>query len=393
MTQLSKRKWDRKNIFILCVSLFLIVCVSYKLINVFAKYYAARYNKGIAIASNLYFNSDRLMKTVGITDLDEILNNEEDINKINVYTNSNSWASGPLLLSFSIRNYDNNILFNDSDLDIGYRIKFVLLDEPIGATYSVENSGVDLGELKEKNSKIEVDGMIKGGSMVADMYSIRINMTDTELYKAARVLVLAYPISPDYVARPEDKNHEYRLLGIFQGQPTDAEISIENARFKIQEADGYSATTWKGKVADLSGYIYNVKTAGDVVLDNNTATKQQARIIWDNRYVTIDKYDENYQYALEHDSVEGLAEEEKYVKKDGDKTSMVIMILPYTSIDFTFYKTENFATKLNSYAEGNSDGKAWFESLVMAEIVKDDVGREKDETETEMVETTEYTTE
>jgi hypothetical protein len=148
------------------------------------------------------------------------------------------------------------------------------------------------------------------------------------------------------------------------------QISIENAQFKVQEDANYNASTWKSKVEDLSGYIYNIKTAGDVVLDSNTATKQEAVVIWDNRYLSIDMYDENYQYALEHDAAlaDDSTADDKYIKVDGNTTSMTIMVLPYTSIDITFYKTENFNDELAAQAANSAKGKAWFESLVTAKI-------------------------
>lgn len=347
--------------------------VAYKITDILGKYYAARYNKGIAVASNLYFNSDKLSKSTGITDINTILNDNDTLNKINVFTNSGSWSSGDLLLSFNIRNYDNNILYNEKNLNIGYKIHFVLLDEPVGAEYSIVGSDNVSHPLVSKGDKVELEGTTIGGSLYADIYGIHLRMTSKADYKAARVLVLAYPVSPDYVYRNVNDNQEYRLLGIFQGHPTDMQISIENACFKVQDDNGYNDSTWKEKVKDLSGYIYNIKTAGDVVLDSNTATKQQAVVTWDNRYLTIDLYDENYQYALEHDKAiinddNPNNDRDTFIKKDGNYTSMTIMVLPYTSIDITYYKTENFDSELQTQAVNNAAGKAWFEGLVTARI-------------------------
>lgn len=359
-----------KRIIIICTLLLIATGLTYGAINVYAKYYAARYNKGVAVASNLYFNSDKLTKSTGITDIDVILKDESSINKINIFTNSGSWSSGDLLLNFDIRNYDNNILYNEKNLNVGYKVDFVLLDEPIGAEYSVISQEGKSTPLKSKGSKVSLDGTTVGGSLDADTFGIQIRMTSQANYKAARVLVVAYPTSPDYVLRDKKDAQEYRLIGIFQGHPTDMQISIENAQFKVQEDANYNASTWKSKVEDLSGYIYNIKTAGDVVLDSNTATKQEAVVIWDNRYLSIDMYDENYQYALEHDAAlaDDSTADDKYIKVDGNTTSMTIMVLPYTSIDITFYKTENFNDELAAQAANSAKGKAWFESLVTAKI-------------------------
>lgn len=363
----NRKQWTKKRVFILVICLLAGIGAIYKTQDILAKYYAAKYNKGIAVASNLYFNSDKLAKSSGITDVDAIVQDESVINKINVYTNSGSWSSGDLLLNFDIRNYDNNILYNEKDLNIEYKVFFVLLDEPEGAEYSVISPDGTSYALNSENRMAEMKGTVTGGSLDAQTYGIQIRMTSQETYNAARVFVLAYPTSPDYVYRESGENQEYRLLGIFSGHPTDMKITIENAKFKVQDEENYGLTTWKSKVEDLSGYIYNIKTAGDVVMDSETAAKQQAVVTWDNRYLTINKYDENYQYALEHDAA---GNGENYISQDGNYTSMTIMVLPYTSIDITFYKTENFKQTLQSYAEGSTDGKEWFEGLVKAEIAE-----------------------
>lgn len=345
--------------------------LSFTLVNVLGKYYASRYNKGIAVASNLYFNSDKLIKSTGITDIDEIIKDSDSINKISVFTNNGSWATGELLLNFDIRNFDNNILYNEKDLNIEYRIEFVLLDEPTGAEYSILDggNGNQVYPLSGKGSKVSLEGKTVGGKLDSDMYGVQMRMTSKDDFRAARVLVLAYPISPDYIYRDPADAQEYRLLGIFQGHPTDLNISIEEACFKVQKDNGYESA-WKSKVEDLSGYIYNIKTAGDVVIDDRTATRQEAVVTWDNRFVTIDKYDENYLYAVKHDADLPADSEERYIKEDGDHTSMTIMVLPYTSIDITFYKTEIFNSQLSIQPADGTEGRSWFEGLVTTKMAE-----------------------
>ena len=215
-------------------------------------------------------------------------------------------------------------------------------------------------------------GTVKGGSLNSNTYGVEITMTGQATdYVQSRVLVMAYPISPDYIYRPADENQEYRLLGILQGHTTEAKMSIDSAGFKVQEESGYGTSTWKTKVSDLSGFMYNVKTIGDVVVDSSTASKQQVKITWDNRYLQLDENDDNYLYAKEHDSDATLSEDEKYIKVDNDNntSSVIIMALPYTSIDMTFYKGTEFDTELSTKS-ANDAGRQWFEGLVTAEVVE-----------------------
>ena len=346
---------------------------------VYGKYYASRNNKGIVVASNLYFGSDKLKKSIGITNIDDIVGNNEMINKINVFTNSGSWATTNLPLSFDIRNYDNNILYNENKLDIEYKIECVLLDEPIGAKYSIVSSDGTVYRLDNIGSKVELTGSLKGGTLRSDTFAVQISMVSQEVYKAARVLVMAYPISPDYVYKDKDDNQEYRLLGIFQGHITDVKMSIDSAKFKVQDNEQYNDSKWKNLVTDLSGYVYNIKTIGDVVTDEETASKQEIKVTWNTNYLTIDEYDESYLAAKEHDEKAkqaAIAEAEakgeptdnvtydKYLIDNGDGTmSMIISVLPYYSIDITFYRTADFKSALNSQP-ANATGRKWFEDLV-----------------------------
>lgn len=371
---LNKKKIRRiAGILLVCIALAGITGI------VYGKYYASRNNKGIVVASNLYFGSDKLKKSTGITNIDDIVGNDEMINKINVFTNSGSWATTNLPLSFDIRNYDNNILYNENKLDIEYKIECVLLDEPIGAKYSIVSSDGTVYRLDNKGSKVELTGSLKGGTLSSDTFAVQISMVSQEVYKAARVLVMAYPISPDYVYKDKDDNQEYRLLGIFQGHITDVKMSIDSAKFKVQDNEQYNDSKWKDLVTDLSGYVYNIKTIGDVVTDEETASKQEIKVTWNTNYLTIDEYDESYLAAKEHDDKAkqaAIAEAEakgeptdnvtydKYLIDNGDGTmSMIISVLPYYSIDITFYRTADFKSALNSQP-ANATGRKWFEDLV-----------------------------
>lgn len=366
------------NIILQVVAFLLVTAALIGLIHeikiVYGKYYAARHNKGITVASNLYFSSDKLRQSTGKTNLQELMADTASINQISVFSNTGSWISGATtMLTFEIRNFHNSILYNDSNLDIEYTIEFVLLDEPDGATYSVVDSNSQKHPLTQKGTPVVIQGVtIKGGNVKAHTYGIEI-VHGGGAYNPSRVLVMAYPTNPSYIHREPGTDHEYRLLGIFEGHQTDVELTIESKGFKVQNVTGYSDTGWKEKVQDLLGYIYNFKTAGDVITDANINNDNADKVIvsWDNRYLTIDKYDENYLHALELNaeaSSHGLPED--YYVVEGDKTSMVILTLPYASIDMTFYKTAEFNSELASKS-ANKAGRQWFESLVDVKLAKD----------------------
>lgn len=365
MKNLIQSKAGRKYLFLLVIVVIGIVGSS---MVVYSKYYASRFNKGIAVASNLYFSSDKLKNSTGHTDVNEIVNDPETLNKITVFTNSGSWSSGNIQLTFAIRNYQNNILHNEKGLDISYKIHYVMIDEPVGAEYYVVDKDGIYHRLENQGDTWEGEGTVVGGSLDSDGYGVMVRLTGTtEEYEPGRVLVIAYPMSPSYIFRETNEDQEYRLLGMFEAHTTDMKISIESAKFVVQDTETYQTSTWKTLVTDLNAYIYNIKTVGDVVLDENSATKQVAVVTWNNRYLSIDEYDDNYLYAKEQDESLGLSGDDRYYIEDGEMSSMKIMILPYTSINMTFYKTSDFDQALKD-APNNSVGQIWFENLVKAEI-------------------------
>lgn len=323
----------------------------------YAKYYAAKFRQGIAVASGLYFNSNRLYTNQGDT------TNIPGINTSGMMVNVNTrkWTGGDLPFDIEIRNYDNNLLFNDSNLNVEYEICFMLIEDPEGATYSVGKmeggtlTGVQ--SLTRKNQVVKfTGGRLAGGTLNRELYQLTLHMTDQNAYNGARVLVVAYPTAPDYLR--DDRNQQHRLVGLFQGVYSDAEMTVDTADFMVQKEDAYTAD-WKSAVEDVAGLIFNIRTIGDVAADEDNAMKQEAVLRWNSDYLEINQYDESYRAA-------GQKTGDIWTKQeDGHNwTYMKIKVLPYTSVNVTFYKTEAFIndfgsmtkTDFENLADANTEG-------------------------------------
>lgn len=308
----------------------------------FAKYYAAKYRPGVSVASGLYFNSNKLLKNPGQTkDITKI-----DTDNMMVNVNSDKWSSGNLYFDVEIHNYDNNLLYNDENLNVSYEICFTLLETPAGADYYVQDvDGTEHTLTKGKIVKL-TQGYLPGGTRNQDTYRIRINLRDAAAYNGARVLAVAYPTSPDYLYDAEHQQN--RLAGIFQGVYSETEMKVEDAYFLVEDDTDYNELTWNDKVADLSGLIFNIKTIGSIVTDGNNAAKQEAIVRWRSDYISISQYDTCYMEAQEKQASK-LPSEEDYIWTAADTegkqwTYMRIEVLPYTNVNITFYKTEKFFT-------------------------------------------------
>ena len=350
----------KRNKFILTVLSVFVVLLIWQSIDIVAKYYAAKNNKGVAVASGLYFNSDKLNKKQGSTEngINSIKNDE--IEGLAITTNTASWSSGSVELPLKIQNYDSNILFNDSGLDITYQIEFKLLDEPVGATYSViDKDGTVMSALVQKGATFSSNGTLKGGTLNADIYKIRITLEDAniETYKPARILVLAYPKAPDYLVNESEQ--QYRLLGVFEGHLNEMELEIDTAAFLIEKE--FNGDNWKKIVEDSAAYIYNIKTKGDIVQDTSTAAKREIEVKWRSEYLSIDQYSE---YLV------GMQIKSKKDENENSWSYINIEVLPYASINLTFYKNEKFIKALETEDDSNKiDSVEAFQNLVQVSII------------------------
>lgn len=326
-----------------------------------AKYYANKYEKGIAVASAFYFNSNNLIKNTGPTTEDGIRN--MDVSNMPVNINQSKWVSGDCLFDIEIRNYDNSLLFNENGLNVEYKIYFYLIGTPQGASYYVSevddatNNTANESKLTTTNPMKYFSANLPGGTLSKKQYRIRIYLDNPEQYnESAKVLAVAYPTSPDYLCS-EDKQ-EHRLVGVFQGHCSEANMSVDLAEFQVQGESDYNDTTWHDKVQDLSGLIFNIKTTGDVVTDANNAVKQEAIVKWKSEYVQISEYDEYYLTAksmTESDST-WL---QSVTDADGTKWMyMKIKVLPYSSVNITFYKTKKFIDDFGSMKKTAFEGIA-----------------------------------
>ena len=350
----------KRNKFILTVLLVFVFFFIWQSIEIIAKYYATKNNKGVAVASGLYFNSDKLTKKNGeageISDIDET-----DIASLAVTTNTASWVSSSVEIPIKIQNYDSNILYNDSGLDISYRIQFRLLDVPVGAVYAIVDTNEAVHNLTDKDSVFETTGTLLGGSLKADTYKVRITLGDDgrDAYQSSRVLVLAYPTAPDYLVN--ETNQQYRLLGIIQGYPNEMKLEISSAGFLI--AKEFTEANWMAKVKDSVTYIYNIKTKGDMVQDSSSVAKREIIVKWRSEYLSIDRYNEYYLNAIKSTG-------NFYTEIDSSNilwSCLKIEVLPYTNLNIAFYRTENFNKNLNENGAINS--KEEFINLVKTELV------------------------
>ena len=345
----------RKAFFIVAVLCVLVVAIPSGVS--LAKYYAKRDNKGVSVASGLYFNSNCISNVAGtITEsLDKI-----DLMKVPGYVN----PEGGSIFYLDIRNYDNHLLYNELYLDLKYTISFMkIVGETTSVEYTDEEGKIVRVSLEDGTTYIDAvpgathpgwngkyltltEKELAGGAARQHSYVIRttnaIDGTD------ARVLVMAHPTAPDYVAAAAE---DMRLIGFLQAQPKNVKVGIDSSTFLIEDTTEY-ATDWKSAVEKISGLVYTIQTNGDDV-STSGAVKGELILTWNAKMLDINQFDSYYLEAAKSGTV----------ITDGDKKTMKIKVLPYANVRITFYKTADFVSAFESTMTQTE-----FESLVKAEL-------------------------
>ena len=307
-----------------------------------AKYFAKRDNKGVSIASGLYFNSNCISNVSGSisTPLTSI-----DLSKVPGYVN----PEGGSIFYMDIRNYDNHLLFNELYLDVEYTICFLKLN---GETASVEYqdaSGKSVQEVLDDGKVLTLENRtIEGGASRYHRYIVK--TTNALDGTDAKVLVMAYPTAPNYVATAAEK---MRLIGVLTAQPKNIAVGIDNANFMIEETAEY-INNWKQAVEKMSGLVYTIQTNGDDV-SSTGSVKGELKITWNAKMLDINQYDTYYTEAVRTGRV----------VTSGDYKTMTIKVLPYANVRITFYKTADFVSEFKGSMTQDD-----FENYVKAELAE-----------------------
>lgn len=320
--QNMKKMNTKSRIAITVLAVLLFAGISF---SAYAKYYKTSYNQGIAIASGFYFNSKFMCEEENINDLkiEELAKKEEIVSQLTSYVSNKPWNGNDFTLSIDVRNYANQLLYNDKDLDISYKVDFILLDEGADAngTYEVrpENS---TSYTKITNSKaVGFEGKLEGGQAIEDKYELKVTlpMTGSADYKPARILIMAYP----------EDIASGKIAGIVKVDYNQAEMEIIDQKFTIEdELQKLGDDKWMERVKEESAFVYQLKTTGGYYVEGGNNMMQKIKITWNPDLFVLNQND---RYINEEST-----------EYSSDQGEMIIETAPYSSIKFVFFKKGSF---------------------------------------------------
>lgn len=277
------------------VTTLLLLCCSVGVL--FAKYYAGHSNKGVATASGLYFTSNVLKNVSGkvVADYPVIYNTD-------AWDGANAYS-----FNLEIRNYQSQLLYNDSNLNITYEITFCLEDQTDGGTYLITYQN-QTKTLESNSTSCTFLATLDGGKAVANKYTVSVKRPDGDAnanYKSVGIIVTAKPVSPSYLS-------DYETLGGI------LYASLVSSQFELK---GEFSKFKSGEIGQYAAFPYTVtyKPGGDNIVRN-------IKICWNKNKLQLDMFSPYY----------------NLVKEDGQYKYVEIEIEPYTVFDIIFYRTNSF---------------------------------------------------
>ena len=289
---------------------------------VYAKYYSQSAQAGIAIASGIYFTANYAVAT------------NEDGEFFESIVKSD-YQGSEFSFDFEVRNYENNLLFNESGVVIPYTLSFWLGEEPTDATYTIKwaDQSKEIGVGKE--NKVEITGQsISGGSALSNHYTISIRPNGGSVaHKAVPVFVQVCTEAGSIVNRI--------LKGkMILNNIARPESFIESQGFVVNKEAVSDEEKFK-EIEKLSELTYEIRTVGEVLISDEVT--EELKLSWDPSVFEIDLFDNAYLDWKERTS--GATEP----KTDASGWKYItVKVMPYSVENIGFFRGQEYTTKVTS---------------------------------------------
>lgn len=302
---------------------------------VYAKYYSQGARAGIAIASGIYFSANYAVES------------EEDGEYFESIVTS-EYMGNSYNFDFEVRNYENNLLFNNSSITIPYSVSFILGEVPDNAKYSI-TWGENTKELSATEKVTITQQSIDGGSTVSNKYTIQIE-TQTGGHTAVPIYVEVRTGEGALI----DRILRGKMVLSSDGRP---ENFIESQEF-ILPTDIEDEIQKFAQIEKLSELTYEIRTVGEVLVTEEVT--EELKLLWDPEVLEIDMFDTTYQKWLsDNNRTEPFDDTENIGWK-----YITIKVMPYSVESIDFFRGAKYEilvqdiSSLESYIEAKEYRKS-----------------------------------
>lgn len=306
---------------------------------VYAKYYSQSVKNGIAIASGVYFTANYAVASTS-----------EDFFESIVKT---GYQGTDTDFIFEVRNYENNMLFNESSVEIPYSLYFWLGEEPVDATYSVEYDGeVKIMHVGETNKVGFSMHTIAGGRAAANKYTIKVDVAENK-HTAVPIYVVV-ETEPGAVI-----SSVLRGKMIFSTASL-SESYIESQMFVVSMNVSTDEEKFK-EIQKLAELTYEIKTVGEVTAGDDAT--EQLKLSWDPAVLEINRFDDAFK---EWKNTTGNSAP---LEDANGWHYITVRVMPYSAETIGFFRRDQFNAKVTDmdtlhacilakkYLEGNEEAE------------------------------------
>lgn len=312
-----RRAITEKRVRLIALLVFLLFIGMFGGGYVYAKYYSQSVQNGIAIASGIYFTSNYAVVSADENDF------FESIVKTGYQGNDTDFV-------FEVRNYENNMLFNESSIEIPYSIYFWLEGTPEGAVYTVEYE--ETIQTLSAGDKVGFQGhVITGGRAAANKYTIKVDVADGVKHTSVPIYAEVITDAGSVISS------ELRGKMIFSTD-THASSYIESQMF-VTSANVSSDAEKFAELQKSAELTYEIKTVGVVTGDNNT---EELKLSWDPTVLEINMFDDSF---LEWKSSAGEGDPVRNVPYVDAQTGwyyITVKVMPYSAENIGFFRGSQF---------------------------------------------------
>lgn len=326
----KKRKQNKKSLKLRWIIIGVLVCANVGWFGyaTYAKYFSQSAKSGIAIATGIYFTANYAVHTDSDSFFESIVKSD--------------YTGVTYNFDFEVRNYENNLLFNESGVSIPYTIEIWTEEQPVNANYTIQKAGGSAKAIgvSEANKTVLSGQNIAGGAAVANVYTISLNVWGNT-HEAVPIYVRVKTDDGAVITR----NLCGKMIITNVARP---ESFIEKQEFVVTNTSGTDDEKF-AEIQSQSEFIYEIRTVGDV-LDADEIT-EELKLSWDPTVFQLDLFDEAY---LEWLSTTGATAPK--TDTNGWKY-FIVKVMPYSSETIGFFRGEQFLTKvwdmttLNQYIE------------------------------------------
>lgn len=314
-----RRKIIEKRVRIMTFLVFLLVGSILGGGYVYAKYYSQSAQKGIAIASGVYFTANYAVASVSDEDYFESIV-------------KNGYQGTDTDFVFEVRNFENNMLFNESSIEIPYSVYFWLESEPVDNTaYSVYFGGEQKILRAGAANKVGFEmHNIKGGRAIANKYTIMVDVPEEVKHTSIPIYALVETEAGAVVSTT------LRGKMIFSTMAK-AESYIQSQTFVVSG----NVSTDEEKFEELqkqSELTYEIKTVGEVIGGDDGTEK--LKLSWDPTVLEINMFDDAYRVWKRETGNDGPLE-------DGAGWHYItVNVMPYSAETVGFFRGSQYTEKI-----------------------------------------------